>query len=153
MIPFFDEDGNVFAAQGRAFGKEQPKYLTAKFEDKPKIFGLDRVDWNRKVYVVEGPIDSLFLHNCLAVAGSDFQHIPSDGTVVICDNEPRSKEIVKKMANLIDSDYELVIWPSDIQEKDVNDMILAGRQDIKTIIDNNTFSGLEARMKLAAWKR
>jgi len=153
VIPFYNEDGEVFAAQGRAFGKEQPKYLTTKFDDKPKIFGLERVDWNRKVYVVEGPIDSLFLHNCLAVAGSDFQHIPSDGTVVICDNEPRSKEIVKKMANLIDSDYELVIWPSDIQEKDVNDMILAGRQDIKTIIDNNTFTGLEARMKLAAWKR
>jgi len=153
VIPFYDEDGNVFAAQGRAFGKEQPKYLTAKFEDKPKIFGLDRVDWNRKVYVVEGPIDSLFLHNCLAVAGSDFQHIPSDGTVVICDNEPRSKEIVNKMANLIDSDYDLVIWPSDIQEKDLNDMWIAGRQDIKTIIDNNTFSGLEAKLKLAAWKR
>ena len=152
VIPFFDEDGNVFAAQGRAFGNEQPKYLTAKFEDKPKIFGLDRVDWIRKVYVVEGPIDSLFIHNCLAVAGSDFQHIPSDGTVVICDNEPRSKEIVKKMANLIDSDYELVIWPSDIQEKDLNDMAIAGL-DVKTIIDNNTFSGLEAKLKLAAWKR
>ena len=153
VIPFYNEDGEVFAAQGRAFGKEQPKYLTTKFDDKPKIFGLERVDWNRKVYVVEGPIDSLFIHNCIAVAGSDFQHIPQDGVVVILDNEPRSKEIVKKMANLIDTDYELVIWPSDIQEKDVNDMILAGRQDIKTIIDNNTFSGLEARMKLAAWKR
>ena len=153
VIPFYNEDGEVFAAQGRAFGKEQPKYLTTKFDDKPKIFGLERVDWNRKVYVVEGPIDSLFIHNCIAVAGSDFQHIPQDGVVVILDNEPRSKEIIKKMANLIDTDYELVIWPSDIQEKDVNDMILAGRQDIKTIIDNNTFSGLEARMKLAAWKR
>ena len=152
VIPFFDEDGNVFAAQGRAFGKEQPKYLTAKFEDKPKIFGLDRVDWNSKVYVVEGPIDSLFMPNCLAVAGSDFQHIPKDGVVVILDNEPRGKEIVKKMANLIDSDYELVIWPSDIQEKDLNDMAIAGL-DVKTIIDNNTFSGLEARMKLTAWKR
>jgi hypothetical protein len=153
VIPFFDEDGNVFAAQGRAFGKEQPKYLTAKFEDKPKIFGLDRVDWNSKVYVVEGPIDSLFMPNCLAVAGSDFQHIPSDGTIVVCDNEPRSKEIVKKMADLIEQNYELVIWPSDIKEKDLNDMALAGRDNIQTIIDNNTFSGLEARMKLAAWKR
>ena len=153
VLPFWDEDGNVFAAQGRAFGDEQPKYLTCKFDDKPKIYGLDRVDWNRRVYVVEGPIDSLFLHNCLAVAGSDFQHIPSDGTVVVCDNEPRSKEIVKKMADLIEQNYELVIWPSDIKEKDLNDMAIAGRNDIQTIIDNNTFSGLEARMKLAAWKR
>ena len=104
------------------------------------------------MYVVEGPIDSLFLPNCLAVAGSDFQHIPSDGTVVVCDNEPRNAEIVKKMANLIEQNYDLVIWPSDIKEKDCNDMVLAGL-DVKTIIDNNTFSGLEARMKLAAWKR
>ena len=153
VLPFWDEDGNVFAAQGRAFGKEQPRYHTVKFDDKPKIYGLDRVDWNRRVYVVEGPIDSLFLHNAIAVAGSDFQHIPSDGTTIVLDNECRSKEIVKKMANLIENDYELVIWPSNIQEKDLNDMWLAGRQDIKTIIDNNTFAGLEARMKLAAWKR
>ena len=66
VIPFYNEDGEVFAAQGRAFGKEQPKYLTTKFDDKPKIFGLERVDWNRKVYVVEGPIDSLFIHNCIS---------------------------------------------------------------------------------------
>ena len=152
VIPFYNEDGEVFAAQGRAFGKEQPKYLTTKFDDKPKIFGLERVDWNRKVYVVEVPIDSLFIHNCLAVAGSDFQHIPQDGVVVILDNESRSMEIVKKMANLVDNNYELVIWPSDIKENDLNDMALAGL-DIQTIIDNNTFSGLEAKLKLAAWKR
>ena len=152
IIPFYNEDGEVFAAQGRAFGNEQPRYHTVKFDDKPKIFGLDRVDWNRKVYVVEGPIDSLFLHNAIAVAGSDFQHIPQDGVVVILDNESRSKEIVKKMANLVDNNYELVIWPSDIKENDCNDMVLAGL-DIKTIIDNNTFSGLEAKLKLAAWKR
>ena len=57
------------------------------------------------------------------------------------------------MANLIEQNYELVIWPLDIKEKDLNDMVLAGHQDLKTIIDNNTFSGLEAKLKLAAWKR
>ena len=153
VIPFYDEDGKVFAAQGRAFGKEQPKYLTVKFDDKPKIFGLERVDFTERVYVVEGPIDSLFLNNCLAVAGSDFRDLPPCETTIIMDNEPRSKEIVNKMEKLINNNYELVIWPDSILQKDINDMVLAGQQYIQTIIDNNTFTGLEAKIKLSAWKR
>ena len=153
VIPFYDEDGKVFAAQGRAFGKEQPKYLTVKFDDKPKIFGLDRIDLTERVYVVEGPIDYLFLNNCLAVAGSDFRDLPPCETTIIMDNEPRSKEIVNKMEKLINNNYELVIWPDSISQKDINDMVLAGQQDIQTTINNNTFSGLEATVKLSAWKR
>tara|TARA_Y100001951_G_scaffold85919_1_gene76060 strand:- start:43 stop:981 length:939 start_codon:yes stop_codon:yes gene_type:complete len=153
VIPFRDETGEVFAAQGRAFGKEVPKYLTIKFDDKPKIFGLDRVDFTRRFYVVEGPIDSMFVNNCLAVAGADFRYIPPGDTTIVLDNEPRSREIIKLMERLIHQEYELVIWPDTITQKDINDMVLAGVKDIQTIIDNNTFSGLEAKMKLAAWKR
>ena len=153
VIPFYDEDGKVFAAQGRAFGNEQPKYLTVKFDDKPKIFGLERVDLTKRVYVVEGPIDSLFLNNCLAVAGADFNNLQKEDTTIVLDNEPRNKEIVRRMENLIDTDYELVIWPDSIQQKDINDMTLAGIEGIQTIIDNNTFSGLQAKMRLSAWKR
>ena len=153
VIPFYDEDGKVFAAQGRAFGNEQPKYLTVKFDDKPKIFGLERVDLTKRVYVVEGPIDSLFLNNCLAVAGADFNNLQKEDTTIVLDNEPRNKEIVRRMENLIDTDYELVIWPDSIQQKDINDMTLAGIEGIQTIIDNNTFSGLQAKMRLATWKR
>jgi len=153
VIPFYDENGKVFAAQGRAFGKEQPKYLTIKFEDRPKIFGLDRADLTERVYVVEGPIDSLFLENSLAVAGSDFRDLPPCDMTIIMDNEPRSKEIIDKMEKLIDKQYELVIWPDSIPQKDINDMVLGGHQDIQTTIDNNTFSGLQAKMRLASWNR
>ena len=153
VIPFRDESGEVFAAQGRAFGKEIPKYLTIKFQDKPKIFGLDRVDFAKRYYVVEGPLDSMFLDNCLAVAGADFRYLPPGDTTIVLDNEPRSREIIKQMERLIHQEHELVIWPTTITQKDINDMVLAGVEDIQTIIDNNTFSGLEATMKLAAWKR
>ena len=153
VIPFRDESGEVFAAQGRAFGKESPKYLTIKFQDKPKIFGLDRVDLSRRFYVVEGPIDSMFLDNCLAVAGADFRYLPPGDVTIVLDNEPRSREIIKLMERLIHQEHELVIWPTTITQKDINDMVLANVQDIQKIIDNNTFSGLEATMKLAAWKR
>jgi len=153
VIPFRDESGEVFAAQGRAFGKESPKYLTIKFQDKPKIFGLDRVDFAKRYYVVEGPLDSMFLDNCLAVAGADFRYLPPGDTTIVLDNEPRSREIIKQMERLIHQEHELVIWPDTITQKDINDMVLAGVKDIKTIIDNNTFSGLTAKAKLSAWKR
>ena len=154
VIPFRDETGEVFAAQGRAFGKETPKYLTVKFQDKPKIFGLDRIDLSRKVHIVEGPIDSLFVDNCLAMAGADFGNIPEDATIIL-DNEPRSREIIKRMENLIENNYELVIWPDSIPHKDINDMILAGMtsDDVQKIIKQNTYNGLQATARLSAWKR
>ena len=154
VIPFRDETGEVFAAQGRAFGKETPKYLTVKFQDKPKIFGLDRIDLSRKVHIVEGPIDSLFVDNCLAMAGADFGNIPEDATIIL-DNEPRSIEIIKRMENLIENNYELVIWPDSIPHKDINDMILAGMtsDDVQKIIKQNTYNGLLATARLSAWKR
>jgi len=154
VIPFRDESGEVFAAQGRAFGKETPKYLTVKFQDKPKIFGLDRCDWSQRTYVVEGPLDSLFVDNCLAVAGADFEHhFPmKENVTIILDNEPRSKEIIKRMEKLIDKDYELVIWPDNVKEKDINDMVLAGDANIMHTIKNNTYTGLTAKLKLSSWK-
>ena len=124
VIPFRDESGEVFAAQGRAFGKEIPKYLTIKFQDKPKIFGLDRVDFAKRYYVVEGPLDSMFLNNCLAVAGADFRYLPPGDTTIVLDNEPRSIEIIKQMERLIHQEHELVIWPDSITQKDINDMVL-----------------------------
>jgi len=154
VIPFRDESGEVFAAQGRAFGKETPKYLTVKFQDKPKIFGLDRADLSRKIHVVEGPIDSLFVDNCLAMGGADFGSLPEDATIIL-DNEPRSREIIKRMENLIGNNYELVIWPDSIPHKDINDMILAGMTsvDVQKLIKQNTYNGLQATARLSAWKR
>ena len=70
VIPFFDKSGKMFAYQGRAFGNETPRYITLKLvSEKEKIYGLERIDFDSHVFVVEGPIDSLFIDNCLAVAG------------------------------------------------------------------------------------
>ena len=157
VIPFRDAEGEVFAAQGRAFGNETPKYLTVKFEDKPKIFGLERCNWSNRIYVVEGPLDSLFVDNCLAVAGADFEHYfeMKDNITIILDNEPRSREIIKRMEKLIDKDYDLVIWPDSIPHKDINDMILGGMTsgDVEELIKQNTYNGLQATARLSAWKR
>jgi hypothetical protein len=159
IIPFYDTAGKAFAFQGRAFGKEQPKYLTVKLdEDKQKIYGLERVNFQRQVYIVEGPIDSLFIDNCLAAGGADLilkNKIPKEQITYIYDNEPRNKEIIKRMYDVVENNYNLVVWPSDLRHKDINDMILAGltKVQISDIISTNTYSKLSALTKLNDYKK
>jgi transcription elongation factor Elf1 len=155
IIPFRDEQGDVFAYQGRAFGKEQPKYITIKLDDdRDKIFGLDRVDKSKPIYVVEGPLDSLFLDNCIAVAGADFSNMEGD-LIIIYDNEPRNKEINKQIKKTIDQGKSVCLWPDNMKCKDINDMIIAGysKEQIQEIITYNTFSGAAAQLRFAEWRK
>ena len=159
IIPFYDTTGKVFAFQGRAFGKEQPKYLTIKLdENKQKVYGLDKINFQKPIYITEGPIDSLFIDNCLAAGGADLflkNKIPNENITYIFDNEPRNKEIVKRMYKVIEQDFNVVIWPEDLQLKDVNDMIMSGltKLELQDIISNNTYSKLSALTKLNYWKK
>ena len=95
IIPFYDIDGKVFAFQGRAFGKEQPKYLTIKLdENKQKVYGLDTVNLQEHIHIVEGPIDSMFLKNCLAAAGADLTlKVKPDSVTYIFDNGRETKRL------------------------------------------------------------
>jgi hypothetical protein len=159
VIPFYDTTGKLFAFQGRAFGKEQPKYVTIKLdENKRKIYGLERVNLTDDIKIVEGPIDSLFIDNCLAAAGADLflnNKVSNEKITYIFDNEPRNKEIIKRMYNVIEKGFNIVIWPDDIQLKDVNDMIMnkMSISKVETIISKNTFRELEALTKLSYWKK
>jgi len=156
VIPFYDVKGNVFAFQGRAFGIEEPKYITIKLEEnKRRIYGLDRLNMNEQVKIVEGPIDSMFLKNAIAVAGSDLEMKQlKNKAVYIFDNEPRSIEIIKKMQKLIEKNYQVFIWPKNIKVKDINDLICENisAPEIEKIISSNTFSKLSAQQQLNNWK-
>ena len=160
IIPYFDEFGKVFAYAGRAFGNEQPKYYTIKLDTtKEKIYGLERVDYNKKIYLCEGPIDSLFLPNSLAVSGSSFnidsiRKIRSIATIVM-DNEPRSLEITKQLYSYIKLGYNVVMYPDTVVEKDINDMIKNGKTTTQIIelINTNAYFGMEALLKFSQWKK
>ena len=155
VIPFFDEKRKMFAFQGRAFGDEIPKYITIILDPtKNKIYGLNRVKKDRPLYAVEGPIDSLFLDNCVAVAGADFTSLPMD-TTIIFDNERRNKEVLKQVEKTINRGYKVVLWPSEVKEKDINDMILSGKTkyQLQQIIKQNTFSGIQAKTRFVFWKK
>ena len=123
-------------------------------ESRPKIFGLEDINVDKPVYVTEGPLDSIFVDNCIAMAGSDGQ-INFDDTIMVYDNEPRSVEIVKKIQKSINKGFKVVIWPGTLEYKDINDMIMSGlnKADVKLIIETNTYKGLQANMALTNWKK
>ena len=154
LIPFRDEEGEVFAYQGRAFGNEQPKYLTIKLQERDKIFGLDKVDKRKEVLVVEGPLDSLFLDNCIAVAGADVPNLDCDFTVVF-DNEPRNKELLKQVEKAINRGHKICLWPEGMEYKDINDMILGGytKEEIQDLIKHNTYQGTTATLWFTKWRK
>ena len=154
LIPFRDEEGEVFAYQGRAFGNEQPKYLTIKLQERDKIFGLDRIDKREEVLVVEGPLDSLFLDNCIAVAGADVPNLDCDFTVVF-DNEPRNKELLKPVEKTINRGHKICLWPEGMEYKDINDMILGGytKEEIQDLIKQNTHQGVTATLWFSKWRK
>ena len=163
VIPFYDEYNELIAVSGRALetGDKTLRYITLRTNDSQDklIFGMDRVDLNQTVKIVEGPVDSLFLKNCIASGDANLvlcaDAISSDKIVLIFDNEPRNKEIVKMMQNAIGLKYDVVIWPDTIGGKDINEIILSGKSqdEIEEIISSNTFRGIEAQLKFNMWKK
>jgi len=160
VIPFYDERGALQGFQGRALGNSQIKYITIKVvEGCRKVFGLERVDMSKRVYVVEGPIDSIFLDNGIAMMDSSLYRAPlvlgAAEYVFIYDNEPRNKQIVQNMRKTITMGLDICIWPKNIEEKDINDMILSGisASMVKDCIDRYTFSNLKAKMEFEVWQK
>ena len=156
VIPFFDCKHNIIGYQGRSFNpKEQAKYITIKMKGVENlIYGEERINIKKKIYCVEGPLDSLFLPNCLAIAGLNFKGVKISNVIVL-DNERRNVQIIDALKKVITNGYSVCIWPDSVKEKDINEMIIDGRttDDIVEIIDNNTYSGLQANFQLSQWKR
>ena len=163
IIPFYDVYNNLIAVSGRALETSDKtlRYITIRTTDSEEklVFGMDRVSVHEPVRVVEGPLDSLFVKNCIASADANLaivaENISAGKKVLIFDNEPRNKEIVKLMQESIKSNHNIVIWPNTIQAKDVNEMVMSGISvdEIESIISSNTFSGLEAQTKFVFWKK
>ena len=154
IIPLFYQ--NILVGfQGRALGPSKVKYITIMLtDDAPKIYGLDKVQKNKSVYITEGPFDSTFISNSIALCGSDgdVDKWGISNPVWIYDNEPRNREILSRISRVIEMGQKVVIWPSTIKEKDINDMVLSGL-DVQSVIESNTYSGLEAKLKFTTWKK
>jgi hypothetical protein len=154
VIPLY-RNKNLIGFQGRSLRKNSIKYITIMLdEDEPKIYGLDNIRKDASVYVTEGPFDSTFIRNSIAMCGADAD-VSRWGIidpVYVYDNEPRNREIVNRIDKCISRGQRVVIWPSNIKEKDINDMVLAGH-DVQSLVESNTYSGLEAKLKFTEWKK
>ena len=154
IIPLYYEK-NLVGVQGRSLDSNSVKYITTIFyNEAPKIYGLDNIRRDAPVFVTEGPFDSTFLLNSIAMCGADcdVRKWGVSTPVWVYDNEPRSKEITERISNTIARGESVVIWPTNINEKDINDMVLAGH-DVQSIVESNTYSGLEANLQFTTWKR
>jgi len=154
IIPLYYEK-NLIGLQGRSLGPSKVKYITVMLnDDAPKIYGLDNIRKDAPVYITEGPFDSTFIRNSIAMCGADadVDRWGISNPVWIYDNEPRNIEIVRRIGNTIDSGDSVVIWPNSIDDKDINDMVMSGL-DVQSVIESNTYSGLEAKLKFNTWKK
>jgi len=155
IIPMYDTERNLIGFQGRSLGPNSVKYITIMINDEgPKIYGLDNIRRDAPVFVTEGPFDSTFISNSIAMCGADadVRRWGIDDPIWVYDNEPRNNEIVKRISDTINRGEKVVIWPSNIQQKDINDMVLAGH-NVMSIVENNIYSNLEANVQLNTWKR
>ena len=154
IIPIYYEK-NLIGLQGRSLGPSKVKYITVMLnDDAPKIYGLDNIRKDAPVYITEGPFDSTFIRNAIAMCGADadVDRWGVSNRVWIYDNEPRNNEIVRRIGHTIDNGDSVVIWPSNIDDKDINDMVISGH-DVQKIVECNTYSGLEAKLKFNTWKK
>ncbi|MEN9782328.1 MAG: Cyanophage, partial [Pseudomonadota bacterium] len=163
IIPFYDENNRSYVFQARTFDSSvEPKYYTIKsYDDAVKLYGLNKVDKLKTTYVFEGPIDSMFIENSIAVCSSSLvktfykYDTKIKSPVFVWDNEPRNREIVKLMEDAIEDGHHIVIWPSYISHKDINDMIVSGHdvKDLQLILKNHTYSGVRAKLEITKWKK
>ena len=154
IIPLYYEK-NLIGFQGRSLGPNKVKYITVMLDDDaPKIYGLDNIRRDAPVYVTEGPFDSTFIRNAIAMCGADadVDRWGISNPVYIYDNEPRNREIVNRISKTIDRGYQVVIWPDHINVKDINDMVMSGL-DVQSLVELNTYSGLKAKLKFTNWKK
>jgi len=155
IIPLYDFDNDLIGFQGRALNSKSVKYITVMLnEDSPKIYGLNKIKKDETIYITEGPFDSTFIRNSIAMCGADadISNFGFNDVVWIYDNEPRNREIVQRISKTIDNGEKVIIWPANINEKDINDMVLAGHK-VMDVLKSNTYSGLEAKIKFNNWKK
>ena len=154
IIPLYYKK-KLVGVQGRSLVPSPVKYITTLFyDDAPKIYGLDNIRRDAPVFITEGPFDSTFIRNSIAMCGADadVSRWGISNPIWIYDNEPRSPEITRRIQSAIEAQQTVVIWPNNILEKDINDMVLAGH-DVQSVVESNVYSGLKAKLQFNTWKR
>jgi DNA primase len=158
IIPFYDENGQSYVFQARSFDPNSKlKYITTKVDEKyPKIYGMDRVNWKEPVIVVEGPIDSMLLDNCIAMSGASLSLPVGPEYIFVFDAEPRNRDIVNAMERRLEQGHKVFVPPKSWKANDINEMIVKygiTPKFVRDMIFKMSYSGLYGTMMLNKWKR
>lgn len=131
VIPFYGDNNKIICYQTRALTSKQfPKYLT-KFGEK-ELFGLNNIDASIPyVFVFEGPIDSMFVKNGIAMASlaptekqlQQLNNLIGFEPIFVFDNDKNNKQTAKKIEKYIKDKKKIFIWPKEFSKfKDFNEI-------------------------------
>lgn len=166
VIPFFDSDGILVYLQCRFMDAKDSdlRYMTFEVEENThKIFGLDKIDWTKRVWIFEGPFDSMFVPNSLAVAGvsllSEVKYLRENakgGLTFVFDKDYQGNaDVFNQLKKAIDMGLEVVIFDKSFPgKKDANDAIKAGWNvnQLEQYLKDRACSGLKAKLALSTFK-
>lgn len=158
VFPIRNRGKEVVGVTARSIDpKNKLRYVLLNYKNEPLIYGLDKVDISKDVYVFEGAIDSLHVKNSVAVNGSDLkkvtEFIPMNKLILVFDNQPRNDIIIKKMISACQSGYRMVIWPNNLDEKDANAIVQKHGQEKLNELLKNVYSGFKCRARISSWRK
>lgn len=125
--------------------------IISLYDNEQMIYNIENVDLTKKIFILEGTFDTFFIENSVAMCG--LNKLPSirNATFVI-DNEPRNPSVIKQYEKIISAGHDIVIWPNSIEQKDPNEMYNNGINP-NSIVLQNCYSGMTAKLKLQKWKK
>jgi len=118
-----------------------------------------------KIFIFEGPIDSFFVQNGVAIGGiqstskntftplqqSQIDRYPFYDKIWVLDNQYIDESAKQKTLILLKEGHSCFIWPRELKMlKDFNDICIKGKRDEITslFILSNTYKGVEGIVKL-----
>jgi hypothetical protein len=157
VLPILDEDKSLTGFLGRDItGEHVAKYFAIKIdEDGDKlIYGKHKLNLDKQVYVVEGAFDSFFIPNCVAAMNAALHLVTGfDDPVLIWDNEPRNKDVMRQMEEGILAGKKVLIWDDKNPYKDINEMVMNGMVIDQNFLDTHTYQGLQAEFKFGRYQQ
>lgn len=158
VLPCMEMDGSRMSAfQGRSLEKDaKVRYIMIRNDPQgTRLFGLDSVNPSSTVMVLEGPIDTFFVKNSIALCGASVSvEIPVKDRIFYLDQEPRNPQIVGRLYSLVESGERICILPDEFSEKDANEIHIEmglSRSELYNLAVEHSYSGLRAKLKLSRW--
>ena len=163
IIPFYNVNGKVSHYQSRKISNDHtPKYLS-KTNSEKTLFNVDKLKTPDHIFIFEGPIDSFFVKDSVAVAGiqdtsrlcfTDSQQSQLDGFVLskkiwVLDNDTTGRDKSKK---LLERDECVFIWPRQLKQfKDINELCVRTKRDEvkREFILDHSYCGMKGLVRLA----